>query len=139
MKHTRISLVCAGLASLTLGLLNQSSAAPATAPNPLTLTVRVDQPGAKINPAMWGLFFEDINLGADGGLYAELVKNRGFEFDPRGIAFVLLSHAHIDHSGLLPLLVARGFAGAVYATAPSCDLLAVMLPDSGHLQEKEAE
>jgi len=47
------------------------------------LTVQVDQPGATINPAMWGIFFEDINLGADGGLYAELVKNRSFEFpDP---------------------------------------------------------
>ncbi len=45
-----------------------------------TLSVRVDQPGAAINPAMWGAFFEDINFGADGGLYAELVKNRGFEF-----------------------------------------------------------
>ena len=48
-----------------------------------TITVHADQPGAKINPAMWGVFFEDINFGADGGLYAELVKNRGFEFpDP---------------------------------------------------------
>ena len=45
-----------------------------------TLTVNVDHPGAQINPAMWGVFFEDINFGADGGLYAELVKNRGFEF-----------------------------------------------------------
>ncbi len=45
-----------------------------------TITVDVDQPGARINPAMWGVFFEDINFGADGGLYAELVKNRGFEF-----------------------------------------------------------
>ena len=45
-----------------------------------TLTVQTDQPGAKLNPAMWGIFFEDINFGADGGLYAELVKNRGFEF-----------------------------------------------------------
>ena len=47
------------------------------------LTVQADQLGAKINPAMWGIFFEDINLGADGGLYAELVKNRSFDFpDP---------------------------------------------------------
>ena len=45
-----------------------------------TVTVGVDRPGAGINPAMWGVFFEDINFGADGGLYAELVKNRGFEF-----------------------------------------------------------
>ncbi len=45
-----------------------------------SVTVSVDRPGAAINPAMWGAFFEDINFGADGGLYAELVKNRGFEF-----------------------------------------------------------
>ncbi len=45
-----------------------------------TLTIQTDQPGVKINRAMWGVFFEDINLGADGGLYAELVKNRSFEF-----------------------------------------------------------
>jgi alpha-L-arabinofuranosidase len=44
------------------------------------LTVDTGQPGAKINPRMWGIFFEDINFGADGGLYAELVKNRSFEF-----------------------------------------------------------
>jgi alpha-L-arabinofuranosidase len=44
------------------------------------LRVQTDRPGARINPAMWGLFFEDINFGADGGLYAELVKNRSFEF-----------------------------------------------------------
>src|SRR6187399_1546847 len=47
------------------------------------LTVQVDKPIAEIQPTMWGIFFEDINLGADGGLYAELVKNRSFEFpDP---------------------------------------------------------
>lgn len=45
-----------------------------------TVRVNVAQPGAPVNPAMWGVFFEDINFGADGGLYAELVKNRGFEF-----------------------------------------------------------
>jgi alpha-L-arabinofuranosidase len=48
-----------------------------------TITVRADKPGAAINPQMWGVFFEDINFGADGGLYAELVKNRSFSFpDP---------------------------------------------------------
>ena len=45
-----------------------------------TLSVSV-KPGAEINPDMYGVFFEDINFGADGGLYAELVKNRSFEFD----------------------------------------------------------
>jgi alpha-L-arabinofuranosidase len=51
--------------------------------NAVTIVVQADKPGADINPAMWGIFFEDINFGADGGLYAELVKNRSFEFpDP---------------------------------------------------------
>ena len=60
---------------LSAGLLTQTTAA--------SITIQADQPGAKLNPAMWGIFFEDINFGADGGLYAELVKNRGFEFpDP---------------------------------------------------------
>lgn len=45
------------------------------------LTVQADKPVAEIQPTMWGVFFEDINFGADGGLYAELVKNRSFEFD----------------------------------------------------------
>jgi metallo-beta-lactamase family protein len=66
-------------------------------------------------------------------------RNRSFAFDPRDIAFVLLSHAHIDHSGLIPRLVALGFEGAVYATRATADLLGVMLPDSAHLQEREAE
>jgi alpha-N-arabinofuranosidase len=48
-----------------------------------SLTIDAGHPGAKLNPAMWGIFFEDINFGADGGLYAEMVKNRSFEFpDP---------------------------------------------------------
>jgi metallo-beta-lactamase family protein len=73
-----------------------------------------------------------------GGALAER-RNRRFAFDPRAIAFVLLSHAHIDHSGLIPRLAARGFAGPVYCTPATRDLLGVMLPDAGHLQEREAE
>lgn len=73
-----------------------------------------------------------------GGRIAD-AKNRRFAFNPREIAFVLLSHAHIDHSGLLPRLAAQGFAGAVYATEATCDLSEVMLRDSAYLQEKEAE
>ena len=45
------------------------------------ITIDVANPGAKISPEMYGIFFEDINFAADGGLYAELVKNRSFEFD----------------------------------------------------------
>lgn len=58
-----------------IGLINN-----AHAQSPKTLTVQASQLKAAIDPTMWGVFFEDINLGADGGIYAELVKNRSFEF-----------------------------------------------------------
>jgi alpha-N-arabinofuranosidase len=64
-------------------ILLASALACATGTRATTIEIQADQPGAKLNPAMWGIFFEDINFGADGGLYAEMVKNRGFEFpDP---------------------------------------------------------
>lgn len=74
-----------------------------------------------------------------GGKTAEL-KNRHFPpFDPERLDFVLLTHAHIDHSGLIPRLVNLGFRGPVYCTRATADLVGVMWPDSAFILEKEVE
>ena len=62
-----------------------------------------------------------------------------FTFNPEHIDAVVISHAHIDHCGMLPRLVAEGFRGPIYATDATCELLELMLLDSAHIQEKDAE
>lgn len=74
-----------------------------------------------------------------GGRAAEELNRHFPRFDPEEIDFVLLTHAHIDHSGLLPRLCALGYRGPVYCTRATADLLGVLLPDSAFIQEKEAE
>ncbi|MFC5300720.1 MBL fold metallo-hydrolase RNA specificity domain-containing protein [Azospira restricta] len=74
-----------------------------------------------------------------GGPDARLKNLRALPFDVRKLDFVLLTHAHIDHSGLLPRLTMLGYKGPVYTTAATIDLLKVMLLDSAHIQEKDAE
>ena len=87
---------------------------------------------------------EQARFAVDCGLHqgnAEIEKRnvntglyRASKFD-----FILLTHAHIDHSGLLPRMVREKFTGPVYCTEPTMDLLSIMLEDSAHIQEMEAE
>ncbi len=86
----------------------------------------------------------DRSILIDCGLFQgsrtlETLNRAPFAFDARRIAGVVLTHAHIDHSGLLPKLVAEGYGGPIWCTAATRDLLYHMLPDAGRIQESEAE
>lgn len=78
----------------------------------------------------------------DCGMYQgkdESLNFQDFEVNPKEIDYLLLSHSHIDHSGRIPLLVKKGFEGIIYCTRPTYDLCQIMLIDSAHIQETEAE
>ncbi len=81
-----------------------------------------------------------LDCGLFQGQQKEIMLNSDdFLFNPEEIDFVLLSHAHIDHSGRLPKLYVEGYRGPIYATKATCDLCEIMLPDSGYIQESEID
>src|SRR6185295_953383 len=86
----------------------------------------------------------DKNILVDCGLFQGLKQLRlrnwaAPPIEPRTVHAIVLTHAHIDHSGYLPLFAKRGFRGKVYCSNATSDLCGILLPDSGHLQEEEAE
>ena len=74
-----------------------------------------------------------------GSKALEAMNYEEFPFNPAEVDYMILSHAHIDHCGRIPLLVKRGFKGNIYCTDATADLVEVMLKDSGYIHEKEAE
>lgn len=78
-----------------------------------------------------------VDFGMEQGI--DVYENAKVPCAPSQIDFVLLTHAHIDHSGLLPLLTAGGFSGAIYSTKATANLCSIMLRDSAHIQEFEAQ
>src|SRR5580765_4210584 len=86
---------------------------------------------------------ENKRILIDCGLFQGLkdLRLRNWEappIDPKSVDAVVLTHAHIDHTGYLPRFVSQGFRGPIYATPATVDLAGILLPDAGHLQEEEA-
>lgn len=80
-----------------------------------------------------------VDCGLFQGLKELRLRNwSSLPIDPRTIDAVLLTHAHIDHSGYLPLFVRSGFKGPIYCTEATADLCSILLPDSGHIHEEDA-
>ncbi|MDD6159811.1 MAG: MBL fold metallo-hydrolase [Oscillospiraceae bacterium] len=77
-----------------------------------------------------------VDCGLQQGLDER--DNSVLDFNPADIDYVIVTHAHIDHSGRIPLLIKRGFAGSIYCTRLTGELLSIMLRDSAHIQESEA-
>lgn len=80
-----------------------------------------------------------VDCGLFQGLKELRLRNWStLPFNPHEINAVLLTHAHIDHSGYIPLLVRNGFRGKIYCSPATADLCKILLPDSAHIQEEEA-
>ena len=97
-----------------------------------------------VTGSMYLLSTERSQILLDCGLFQgrrveEEANSKPLPFDPSKIDAVVLSHAHLDHSGRLPLLVASGFTSAIYMTNPTCELIEVLLKDAASLQKRDAE
>ena len=80
-----------------------------------------------------------VDCGTHQGEDEEKHEGQGFPYNPSDIDTVLLTHAHIDHSGKIPLLVKQGFKGKIVCTAATCQMIDILLRDSAHIMEEDAE
>ena len=108
-------------------------------------TVRVSFHGAAetVTGSKYLVEYEDKKILIDCGIFQgrKELRLRNWDkpsFNPKELDCIILTHAHIDHSGYLPLVCKKGFKGPIYCSEPTRDLLHLLLPDSAHLQEQEA-
>jgi len=80
-----------------------------------------------------------VDCGMNQGRNSDALNREPFRFHPEQIDTMLLTHTHLDHSGLIPRLVADGFSGRILATSATAELAEIILLDSAHIQEKDAE
>jgi metallo-beta-lactamase family protein len=128
------------------GRVNATSKRPDNVSSSNSANVELEFHGAagEVTGSMHLIHMPQGSFALDCGLFQgrrteAMERNRRFPFAPRDLAGVLLSHAHIDHSGNLPGLAKAGFRGPIHATSATCDLCAIMLADSAHIQEEDAE
>jgi metallo-beta-lactamase family protein len=106
--------------------------------------VAIHGAGKTVTGSCYEVRWGDHRILVDCGLFQgsrtlEALNHEAFAFDPRKLDAVILTHAHLDHSGMLPRLAARGFSGPIWSTGPTADLLEQMLPDAARIQEQDAE
>jgi metallo-beta-lactamase family protein len=110
----------------------------------MALNLTVHGAAGTVTGSCYELELDGARLLVDCGLFQgprslEALNLGPFEFEPRKLSSLVLTHAHLDHSGLLPKLARDGFAGEIWCTAPTADLLQYMLRDSARLNEQDAE
>jgi metallo-beta-lactamase family protein len=106
--------------------------------------IRFQGAAQEVTGSMHILEANGSKIAMDCGLFQgkrteSTIKNQTMSYPPSELDAVILTHAHVDHCGRLPLLVKQGFEGAIYATPATCDLAEILLADSAHIQREDAE
>jgi metallo-beta-lactamase family protein len=130
--------------SKNFGENHKKTKASANAPNYLAARMTFLGASRVVTGSKYLFQYHNKNILVDCGLFQGSKEDRAKNWDPIPIAAkeldaILLTHAHLDHSGCIPLLVKKGFTGPIYCTRASYELCKIILPDSGYLQEEDAK